>query len=235
MILGLDRHPAARCFVEIDDAVAAMRPKDAPPVCFNAHEFPSEIPPGAIVYNLENVGVQVDPRAFPKHEVWDFSKRNVERWDRHWDRHVKHVPIGYHPSMKRFEMRPWEERDIDVIMTGCLNPRRVHILEALAAKGLVVVHIGPGQAYGAKRDAFLSRAKLALNVLYHEDGVHPVLRSAHCAANGVLMLAEAAPEIPPWVTRRCWYEDLVSEAIGLVREPKFTDEVHFRHSPMRLP
>jgi hypothetical protein len=240
MILGLDRHPVAACFAELDDTVTALRPAGAPPVCLNAHTFQNDVPDGAVVYNLENVGVQVDRwENFGGAEIWDFSKRNVERWG-YVD--VKHVPVGYHPSMERFTMLPWEQRDIDVVLTGCLNDRRVRILVALAESGLHVEHIGPGQAYGAARDAVLARSKLALNVLYHPDGVHPVLRSAHCAANRLPVVCEAAPETPEWVSASCRYEDVIDSVLTLLKKGRHAS-AHFaarsyeafRDHPMVLP
>lgn len=237
MILGLDRHPAAHCFVELDDAITALRPPGAPPVALNAHAFPNEIPEGAIVMNTENVGVQVSPLAFDGHEVWDFSARNVTRWMRA----VKHVPIGWHPTMKRFEMRPWADRDIDVVMTGCLNDRRAKILTELAEAGLNVALIGPGKVYGAERDAVLARSKMALNVLFYADGVSPALRSAHCAANGLPCISEHAPEKPLWDLMACHYDGIVECVRDLIDQPGFLDGLAsgslnaLRARPMQLP
>lgn len=238
MILGVDVHPAAQCFVELDEAITAMRGPDAAPVCLNAHTFPNLVPEDGIVYNLENVGVQVDDDAFQGHTLWDFSLRNVEAWKGR----ATHVPVGYHPTMERFAMLPYEERDIDVVLTGCLNDRRARILVALAEAGLAVATIEPGQAYGAKRDAVLARSKLALNVLFHPDGVHPVLRSAHCAANRLPVVCEQAPETPEWVSLVCAYERIVDGVLALLEEGALAN-VHFaarsyeafRDHPMVLP
>ena len=236
MILGKDRHPAARCFEEINDAVEALTQR---PVVFNAHAFPNEIPPGAVVFNLENVPGQVQPTAFQNHEVWDFSSRNVEAWR---PRAVTHVPIGYHPTMERFQMRPWEERDIDVVFCGCMNERRASVLNELRAKGLNVHVIGPGEAYGAERDAILARSKLALNMLFHEGGVFPVLRAAHAAANRLPMLSEQAPAAPFWTTGgRCPYYKLADRCEWLLQRPDLLQELAeetyltFKAQPLVLP
>ena len=42
----------------------------------NGHAFP----PGAIVYNLENVGLQVSADAFPDNQIWDFSDVGTRAW-----------------------------------------------------------------------------------------------------------------------------------------------------------
>lgn len=237
MILGLDRHPAAACFAELDDAITAMRPKDAPPVVLNAHAFPDEIPPGAIVYNLENVGLQVSPNAFGGHAVWDFSTTNFAKWDRA----VTHVPIGYHPTMERFTMRPWAERDIDVVFTGNRNLRRVDILQRIRDAGIRLALIGPGEAYGGLRNFILARSKLAISMLQFDDGIHPVLRSAHCVANKLPMVCEMAPETPSWVPLKCRYDNLVKVVGRLLRAPHFlanmADKAYeaFKACPMVLP
>jgi hypothetical protein len=189
VICGLETQTFAKCFVEIDEACRALTDRT---IAFNAHRAPA--PPGAVAYNLENVPLQVTPDAFPDHEVWDFSARNVEAW-RAAGREVKHVPVEYHPSMERFKRAA--VLDIDVVFCGALNERRVKVLDALRARGLKVVVV-PTRFYGRQRDAILARAKLALNMLFYEDGLYPTLRTAHLVANRVPVLSELAPEMPAW-------------------------------------
>ncbi len=241
MILGRDNHPAAECFRELDDALVAL---GRPDVVLNAHTFPSEVPAGAIVYNLEHVPLQVSPYAFGRAEaVWDYSERNVKAWRgvQLHGRKVVHVPIGYHPSMERFRMRPWDSRDVDVMMCGTLTQRRADLLNALLDAGLNVVHLAPGSHYGAERDAMLARSKLVLNVLVGTSRNHPVLRSAHLVANRVPMLAEWAPETPRWVMHGCPYDSIVQRCKDMVRQSvRLTDiaeEMYraFRESPMTVP
>lgn len=220
MILGHGVHPASRCFDELDAAISALTQRT---VCLNAHAFPRDIPHGAVVYNLENVGTQVQTDAFEGHEIWDFSARNVERW-KAAGRHAVHVPIGYHPSFERFVMRPWAERDIDVVFCGCMSERRAKVLQALADKGLKVHLVGPGEAYGAERDAILARSKLALNMLFEDGNTFPVLRAAHAAANGLPMISESAPEMPEWVDGVA-YESLVREAWALSKSQTYAGDV----------
>jgi hypothetical protein len=227
MILGLDRHPAAACFVELDDAVRAMTGRV---VCFNAHAYPDEIPPGAIVYNLENPE-QVSDHArerWKAHEVWDFSERNAAVLG------ARHVPIGFHPSMERFQRA--EVQDIDVIFTGCINERRAKVLQDLAEHDLNVVVVPTG-IYGAKRDDALARAKLALNMRFYEDGVFPALRVAHLVANRVPVLSERSIEQWNWVPHT-GFGDLVSCARNAIQEGLEMAEhayQRFVQMPMVLP
>jgi hypothetical protein len=227
----------AQLFAELNDAVEALAGDRI--VCLNAHVAPEKVPPGAIVYNQENVPLQVSPLMFPDHEVWDFSARNVEEWR---PRTVVHVPVGYHQTMERFTMRPWEERDIDVIFTGLMNERRAKVLEALVERGLKVVHVPPG-IYGARRDALLARSKVALAMLYYPNSVYGTLRAAHLAANKVPFISEVAPDTPEWVHPTVPYDRLVDETVRWLRtlDRGALDHMasfvygEFRLHPMTLP
>ncbi len=238
MILGLDRHPVASCFIELDDAITELQRDtgDTRTFVLNAHSFPDEIPAGAIVFNLENVGTQLDPGAFPGHRVVDFSLRNIDAW-RVAGRDVEHFPVGYHASMERFALAP--KKDIDVIFTGCRNERRQLLLDALADRGLNVVSLPPG-IYGARRDQLLARSKLALGPLYYPSGVFPALRVAHLVANHVPVLSERCDE--GWnIITTCAYEHLVGTAEHMVKEHEhyqcLADLAYeaFKRMPMVLP
>ena len=218
MILGRESHVHAACFDEIDRAVSALTDRV---VCFNAHAFPDRIPAGAVVYNLENVPHQIAPEWFDGFEVWDFSRRSVEfaaKGGRAW----KHVPVGYHSSMKRFDRCAPREREIDVVFAGAMNARRAAVLEGFSRRGLRVVHV-PSALYGAGRDRILARAKLALNMLFYEGGVFPALRVAHLVANGVPVLSERCEEGWDFV-ETCGYDELIERAEELARE----DELDLR-------
>ena len=197
MILGRDVHLHAACFDEISTAVDQLlaAARDPRRVVFNAHSFPDRIPPDAIVYNFENVDVQVSGSAFVDHEIWDFSERNAARW-RDRRRAVQHVPVGHHVSMERFKPLPWSARDIDIVFAGWMNARRQCVLEKLEYHGLRTMVLST--AYGPERDKILARSKLAVNMLYYENGTFAVLRTAHCAANYLPVVAEAANEAPGW-------------------------------------
>lgn len=217
MILGRYRHIHAARFDELDTAVTEIQAEtgDTRVVCFNAHTF--EPPPGAIVFNLENVGVgkQVEPGQWPDHEVWDFSKRNAallavnpER-----TRPVRYVPVGYHPSMRRFEPVPMRDRMVDVVFMGTMNERRAKVIEEIRGMGRTV-EIVPHHVYGVERDFILAHAKLVLSVRFYPDGLFPTLRSLHALSNGILPVSELAPETPSWE----WY------AVDLGTVPKLVHE-----------
>ena len=242
MILGRDIHLHAACFDEINTAVDQLLIAASDPriVVFNAHSFPDRAPSDAIIYNLENVDVQVSGDAFPEHEVWDFAQRNAARW-RGTRRAVHHVPPGHHSSMERFQPLPWNERDIDIFFAGCMNARRQRVFDALARHGLKILTLST--AYGPERDKILARAKLAINMLYYEDGTFAVLRTAHYAANSIAAISEIANEAPAWThPTPVPYAQIVDSCRDLLDggEEKLAALAaealrQFREHPLRLP
>ncbi len=204
-ILGINE--ARECFREIDDAVGRED------VLFNAH-WHDRVPPG-IIYNFENIPGQLSPTSwcFFGREVWDFSERNCHELEGANHPNVKHVPVGYHPSMTRFQQ---EEVTYDVIFCGTLNSRRQRILEDLRTRGLSVF-VMPHGTYEKERDIIIAQAKVALNMLYYEDGVFPALRAAHLVANSIPMVQERCPEVWPWLPVKASYDKLVETTIKLVR------------------
>ena len=185
VILGRSAHIHSAAFDEYNRAVTILTQRT---VVFNAHSYPAEVPPGAIIYNFENLGVQVDPRRYAGYPVWEFSAAQVAKYPYP----VTHVPVGWHPSMKTFERLPPDQRDIDVVFCGSINERRVKVLKEMQGKGLKVAHLFG--VYGPERDAVIARSKVALNMFYYEGGVFPALRVAHMVANGVPVVSEACAE-----------------------------------------
>ena len=236
-------HFPAACFDEIDVAVQlSLTEKGAARlVVFNAHAVdPNAIPPNAIVYNFENVGIQIPTSSFPGRTIWDFSRRNVERW-RADGRDATYVPVGYHASMTRFKPLPWRERDIDVVFFGYRNDRRSHLMQQLKALGLRTAMIE--NAYGPDRDRILARSRIALNMLFYENGVFPTLRSAHLASNRIVTISETANDVPAWVyPPPVRYDQIIDRVLTVVREGEEGNAREaqaafesFAASPLRLP
>jgi len=192
MILGLDRHPAARCFVEIDEAVRQLRGADD--VVFNAHAFPEEIPKGAVVFNLEGVGTNaVTSKSFPDNDVWDFSAVNCERWKAGGRHDVKHVPLGYHESLRRLEYVGGDR----VLHFGLMNDRRNCVVQALAASGHTIDWANG--IYGEPLYRLLAKCKAVVNWRYYPDGPYPSLRALLCCVNLVPVWSEPCDDAPEWV------------------------------------
>lgn len=228
MILGHKEHHYSACFDEIDEAVSNLTNKL---VCFNAHVF--EAPREAIIYNLENIP-PIDPIIFTGHETWDFSKRNSDRYG------FKYVPIGYHPSMEKFN--PVPEKQYDIAFFGIVNDRRRAVLDELQSRGLKIC-VSAG-IFGKWRNSLLARSRLALSMLYYKDGTFPALRLANCMANRIPILSERCPEDDSWQNsglKFCEYHDYIDTVFQLLESKNELNErtekayEWFKQHPLTLP
>jgi hypothetical protein len=148
-------------------------------------------PPGAILYNLEQVQ-EGSPwferellelyRRFP---VWDYSRRNVEALARLGLPRPRLVPVGFVPELCR--IAPAQE-DIDVLFYGSVNERRRAVLQELSRRG-ARVHAAFG-VYGAERDRLVARSRLVLNVHYYEAKVFEIVRVSYLLANRRAVVSE---------------------------------------------
>lgn len=120
--------------------------------------------------------------------VWDYDEGNIEILkDRGID--AVHVPIGYRPEVRtRRDDAP--EKDIDVLMFGCLRTRRKYIRDALAGQCNLQFIGTTSPLYGAELADVVDRAKVVVNV--HYDGpddyqeqarITPLLSQGACVAS----------------------------------------------------
>jgi hypothetical protein len=126
---------------------------------------------------------------FRRHAVWDYSTRNIEQWARLGVRDVRHLPLGYVPQLSRI---PRDEEDIDVFIYDSVNQHRQEILTAPCQRGIKTeVLFG---AYGTTRDRVIARAKIVLNLHYHESKVFEVVRVSYLLANRRFVISERGCE-----------------------------------------
>lgn len=165
----------------------------------------ASLAPGTIAYNFEQIDTdsQLPPgrlAAFRNLTVWDYSRRNVEAW-RAAGIDAVHLPVGWHPSLARFE--PAAEQDVDVLFFGIVNERRRAALERIGAAGLKVA--AAHMAFGRQRDELIARARIVVNIHHYASGIFEAVRASYLLANGVPLVSEraAGDEVPPE------YEDAV--------------------------
>jgi hypothetical protein len=150
-----------------------------------------EPPPGAILYNLE----QVQPGSpwfrpelldlCRRHEVWDYSRANADALEGLGVPRPRLVPVGYVPELTRIAPAP---EDIDVLFYGSMNDRRRAVLEELARRG-ARVHVAFG-VYGEERDRLVARSRLVLNVHFYEAKVFEIVRVSYLLANRRAVVSE---------------------------------------------
>jgi tetratricopeptide (TPR) repeat protein len=151
-----------------------------------------ELPPDAIVYNLEQVGSGWFPpdvvELFNRHEVWEYSAINASRYGEVGLRPpAAIVHVGFHPS--QLKMPRVLTPNYDVAFAGALNARREAVLNGLETRGLKVLRV-PFGVYGAERDALMASAKVALNVHYYDAAIFEAPRVLWALHNGWRVVSE---------------------------------------------
>jgi SAM-dependent methyltransferase len=155
----------------------------------------SLLPPGSILYNLEQLGGPSLPKQFyevaVKHRVWDYSLQNIETWKvLKCARPPVHVPLGYVPELTR--IKPAPTQDIDVLFYGSLNERRTRIVKALKDAG-AKVHTVFG-VYGKERDELIARSKIVLNVHFYDAKIFEIVRVSYLLANSKAIVTECCSD-----------------------------------------
>jgi SAM-dependent methyltransferase len=184
------------------------------------------LPPGSILYNLEQLGGPSLPKHFyevaVKHRVWDYSLQNIKTWDV-----MKcacppvHVPLGYVPELSRIKAS--QTQDIDVLFYGSMNERRTRIVKALKDAG-AKVHTVFG-VYGKERDELIARSKIVLNVHFYEVKIFEIVRVSYLLANSKAVATECSfdTEIEEGLADSVLalpYDSLVGGCLSLLQDEK---------------
>lgn len=153
------------------------------------------VPPGSIVYNLEQLGGPSLPKHFYelgiRHQVWDYSPHNIKTWEvLRCACPPVHVPLGYVPELRRIKAS--QTQDIDVLFYGSMNERRSRILQALEDAG-VKVYRAFG-AYGKERDELIARSKIVLNIHFYDAKIFEIVRVSYLLANSKAVVTECGAD-----------------------------------------
>jgi hypothetical protein len=151
-----------------------------------------ELPADTIIYNFE----RIDEKSawisdsymalLRRSTVWDCSEANAVRLRSRGVKCVRFVPVGYVPQLTRIPVI--KPQDIDVLFYGSLNERRKKILGALIASGLRI-EFRTG-VYREERDRLIARAKVVLNMHYHDASSFEIARVSYLLANEKAVVAE---------------------------------------------
>ena len=196
------------------------------PVIFgaNSSDCAEVIPEDAILYNAEPIAVHPRPLtllARTDRVVWDYSAANVTRW-RELDVKAIHCPVGYHETMTSIAET---KQDIDVLFYGTKNVRRTHLLDRLTSAGIRVLCL-PYNTYGTTRDRWIARAKVVLNLHFHDPGTFEIFRVSHLLANRKCVLTEGGgqdEQLEAFAKRSCAYAhpfQLIEACHGLLADDK---------------
>ena len=155
------------------------------------------VPRNSILFNMEQMGssslyitdTYIDQ--LRKYTVWDYSQRNVD-WLKNQGINdaAIYVPIGYAPALSRIDKSA--DQDIDVLFYGWLNERRQAVLNELERRGLKVVALN--NSFGAELDAYISRAKVVVNIHFYETKIFEIIRVSYLLSNKKAVVSEVEPD-----------------------------------------
>jgi hypothetical protein len=112
---------------------------------------------------------------------------------------AKDVPIApllYAPYLCSAHSLPLEERPIDLLFIGSMNPRRKAWLGRIEALGAKVAYFD-SPLYGAERDEFILRSKAVVNAHFYESSRFEQARVAHCLSLGTPVICERTAQTRP--------------------------------------
>lgn len=161
--------------------------------------------------------------------LWEYSETNFHRHRELNFRAADYVPLGYQPyaapELALDDVLPEEQRNIDVLFFGALNPRRIAILNQLIAKGLRVETPAGAPWTTAERDERMRRTKVVLNLHQFDDSrIVETPRLNILFRNRKAVVCELYPDselTPLWrdAVVGVSYEKLVDATLALLHDP----------------
>jgi SAM-dependent methyltransferase len=197
------RHQFRRMGAEVTLGKNRLR-EDAINLVFGAHlGFPAtwRRRHACLFFNLEQLGsggASVSPeylQLLRGSAVVDYDAANVGAYCSD-PADVPIVPFLHAPYLQPEASPPLEERPIDLLFFGSMNPRRRAFIERVEASGLQVA-LFDHPVYGAERDAFIRQSKAVLNCHFYESSRFEQVRAFHCLSLGTPVISERNPLTNP--------------------------------------
>ena len=154
-----------------------------------------DLPKSTIILNTEQIGNEKNEwldniYSFAKNfSIWDYSQKNVQKFQSDGVSRIKLLRIGYQKELERIYPSP--TKDIDVLFYGCINQRRQKIITDLSENGLNVKTLFG--IYGKERDQWISRSRLVLNHHFYSTEIFEIVRVFYLATNKVAVVSEVNP------------------------------------------
>ena len=183
----------------------------------------SQLPRNTIILNTEQIYKDDTPwnqTIFDwaaMFDVWDYSIKNIEKFNSLGINNVQHFQIGFQQELSRIVKA--ENQDIDVLFYGSINDRRKIIIDALIKNGLKVKTLFG--VYGKSRDEWISRSKIVLNHHFYHSQIFEVIRVFYLLTNSVAVMGEVNETT--WIPAAykagicaAKYEDLIEKCMDLI-------------------
>jgi hypothetical protein len=159
--------------------------------------------------NMENILRQA-------YMVWDYSEKNIAFLNEKGIEAKLLIP-GYHEGLEL--IKPASNKSIDILFYGSIGERRKAVLKELSEMYKVKVLFG---FYGVKRDKWISRSKIILNLHHYSPQIFEAVRISYLLNNRCFVLSEDSIDYPynevdlPLVP----YENLVESCLQYLKSPE---------------
>jgi len=163
-----------------------------------------------VFVNLEQLGsggaaVSPDYLALLKTSaVVDYDPANVPAYAEQVD-DVPIMPLLHAPYLAPKQGVPLEERPIDLLFIGSMNPRRQAVINRIESLGIAVT-LFDQPLYGPERDQFIAQAKAVFNTPFYDSSRFEQARVSHCLSLGTPVISERRSAMSPHPA----FEDCVS-------------------------
>jgi predicted SAM-dependent methyltransferase len=166
-----------------------------------------------IFVNLEQLGeggakvAAGYPELLRTSAVIDYDANNVPAYAADAD-DVPIAPMWHAPYLEPQQPLPLDERPIDLLFFGSMNPRRRALLDRIEALGLQVAMFD-SPMYGPERDAFIAQAKAVVNLHFYPSARFEQVRVSHCLSLGTPVISERSADAPHAVFDDSvfWFDD----------------------------
>lgn len=211
------RYQLRRLGMEVTIAKNRLR-EDAVNIVFGAHlGFDPSLHArfAYLIFNLEQIGpggAQVSEdylRLLRTSGVLDYEAQNVPHYCTD-PNDVPLLPFYSAPYLKPEDSPPLEDRPIDLLFFGSMNPRRKAFIDRVEACG-VQVAIFDRPLYGPERDEYIRQSKAVINCRFYETSRFEQIRAAHCLSLGTPVISERALQSPAafddavfWLDEACF-------------------------------
>ena len=170
-------------------------------VIFGANQFISKnkiinLPDNSIIVNMEQL-YDKSPWVSDKYimflklyTVWDYNLSNIKYLREKHNIIADKISFGYTPALHNI---PANTEDIDVLFYGCMNDRRKKICQELRDKKVNIVF--NSNINGALKNNLISRAKIILNIHFHESALLEIPRVSHLLNNKRFVITEDSTDM----------------------------------------
>ena len=197
------RHQFRRLGAEVTLSKNRLR-EDSLNFVFGAHlGFPAEWQQRnpCVFVNLEQLGAggaKVTPAYLDllRHSsVVDYDRANLSAYASDPET-VPIISFGFAAYLDQQESIPLEQRPIDLLFIGSMNPRRQQFIDRIEATG-VKVSMFDKALYGPERDDYVKQSKAMLNCHFYASNRFEQARAFHCLSLGTPVISERTPTTYP--------------------------------------